>query len=90
MVRIGRLNVCEITIEDNSLSKFQSAITYDPARGWMLQDGYEGRPSTNGTWLYLSDAFEIYDGLVFKSHQIMFKVSADLENDIGFVCVIAN
>jgi len=73
IIRIGRLNVCEIPIEDNSLSKFQATIKYDDKKGWIIQDGNEGRPSTNGTWLYLAEPFEIYDGLIFKTQQIMFK-----------------
>ena len=87
MIKIGRSNACEIPIEDNSLSKFQAAITFDPEKGWIIRDGYEGRPSTNGTWLYLSEAFEIYDGLVFKTQQIIFKVEERMLSDVDLVCV---
>ena len=37
-------------------------------------DGNGMGPSTNGTWLYLNEEFEVYDGLVFKSHQVLFQV----------------
>jgi len=53
----------------------QAFITYVPDKGWTLTDGFDGRPSTNGTWLYVSEDFEIYDGLVFKAHQMLFKVN---------------
>ncbi len=74
IIRIGRLHSCEIHIEDNSLSKYQANISYDPEKGWILMDGYEGRQSTNGTWLYLSDNYSLYDGMVFKAHQTLLKV----------------
>ncbi len=75
MIRIGRHNGCEICIEDNTLSKRQAHVLFSPEKGWQLIDGYEGKPSTNGTWLYVSEDFEIYDGLIFKAHQTLFKVS---------------
>ena len=37
-------------------------------------DGYHDKPSTNGTWLYLNEDFEIYDGMVFKANQTIFNV----------------
>ena len=74
MIKVGRHNNCEICIEDSTLSKYQAHITYLPESGWMLTDGYDKKQSTNGTWLYISEQFEIYDGLVFKAHQTLFKV----------------
>ena len=35
---------------------------------WILNDGYEGRESTNGTWLYLNEDCELEEGMVFKSN----------------------
>ncbi len=75
IIRIGRLNNCEIPIEDTSLSKCQAHIEYAETRGWVLTDGYEGKASTNGTWLYLSEETEIDDGFIFKAHQTLFSVS---------------
>lgn len=40
----------------------------------MLIDGYNNKPSTNGTWLYLNDDFEMFDGMVFKANQTIFDV----------------
>jgi hypothetical protein len=49
---------------------------WDGQAGWKLIDGnWETcRPSTNGTWLYLSDEMEIYDGMVIKASQTLFQV----------------
>jgi hypothetical protein len=74
MIKIGRHNNCEICIEDSTLSKYQAHIIYVPEKGWVLVDGYESKPSTNGTWLYISEPFEVYDGLVFKAHETVYKV----------------
>jgi hypothetical protein len=39
---------------------------------WRLTDGYHGKVSTNGTWIYLNDDFEIFDSMVFKANQTIF------------------
>jgi hypothetical protein len=45
------MNNCEVQIEDNLLSKFQSHIAYDDEeKGWTFFDGFKSKPSTNGTW----------------------------------------
>jgi len=51
-IKIGRSKECEIRIEDNNLSKYHANIYYTEERGWILEDGYERNPSTNGTWFY--------------------------------------
>jgi len=39
-----------------------------------LEDGFEGKESTNGTWLYLNEDCVLEDGMVFKSNQTFFEV----------------
>jgi len=34
----------------------------------VLRDG-DGKPSTNGTWLFVDEYFLIYDNMVFKAGQ---------------------
>lgn len=41
---------------------------------WMAIDGYSGKQSTNGTWIYLNEDFEVYDGVSFKANQTIFSV----------------
>lgn len=48
-VNIGRLSSCEIQITDTMMSKNQAQILLAD-KGWTLHDGFNGRPSTNGTW----------------------------------------
>ncbi len=41
---------------------------------WVAIDGYNGKSSTNGTWIYLNEDYEIYDGVSFKANQTIFSV----------------
>ncbi len=74
-VQIGRTSSCEIRLEDTMLSKHQASLVYDEERGWMLEDGTKGKPSTNGTWLYLSDYWEIKSGTVVRACQSVFELN---------------
>jgi len=35
---------------------------------WLIEDGLNGKKSLNGTWLYLHEDFEMYDGMMFKAN----------------------
>jgi hypothetical protein len=83
-IKIGRMPDCEIKIDDNLLSKYQCHIKFE-GYGWVLHDGYGGKPSTNSNWyvhlsnylllrLYLNDDFEMYNGMVFKANHTLFEV----------------
>jgi len=41
----------------------------------VLTDGFEGRESTNGTWLYLNEDCDIENNMVFKSNQTFFEAT---------------
>ena len=71
---IGRHTECEIQIEDHLLSKYQAHIIYTKEKGWVLIDGVKAKPSTNGTWIYLSEKHKIYHGMIFKAIQTLFQV----------------
>ena len=76
-INLGRTPECDIQINDKLLSKTQSHIkvehTGDPQNyRWMLCDGIGGKPSTNGTWLYINEDLLLYEGLVFKANQTIF------------------
>lgn len=40
----------------------------------MISDGDGIKKSTNGTWLYVEDTFEIYNNLVLKAGDLLFKL----------------
>ena len=69
---IGRTKNCDITIDDILLSKINCFLYYEN-NIWMIQDGNkEGKQSTNGTWLYCSEDYEIFDEMIFKSNKYNF------------------
>lgn len=81
IIKIGRSNEAEVSIDDDLLSRFHCFIKFDPNRNvWILNDGcfsredYVIKTSTNGTWIYLKDDTEIYDDFIFKANQSVFRV----------------
>ena len=84
---IGRSPNCDIRIEDELLSKMQSTIYFDQnAEAWVIEDGYQGKSSTNGTWLYLNEEVKIRSGMLFKSNQTFFQAAiADGEDSSTFL-----
>jgi len=62
---IGRSPNCDIRIDDQLISKMQSTIKYEDGN-WILEDGRDGKESTNGTWYYLNQEQAIQDGMIFK------------------------
>jgi len=73
---IGRSPNCDIRVDDELLSKMQATILFDEQiHAWVLVDGYEGKKSTNGTWLYLNEEIPVKSGMLFKSNQTFFQAS---------------
>ena len=73
VVKIGRMPDCSIKFEDTSLSRYQCCLQYSAA-GWTLSDGDGSKPSTNGTWLFLDDYFQLETGTTFKAGMTLFRV----------------
>jgi len=70
-IRIGRMVDCCIKFEENSLSRYQCMASFAD-NIWSLEDGDGRKGSTNGTWLYVDDYFEVQDGMMFKAGQSLF------------------
>lgn len=64
---------CRIRFDDNSMSRYQCSISYEESKGWILKDGMGDKKSTNGTWLFVEEDHEIFDGLVFKAGKTLFE-----------------
>lgn len=71
-IQVGRMVDCRIRFDDNSLSRYQCTIKFENEK-WVLKDGDGKKSSTNGTWLFADEYFEIYDELVFKAGQTLFQ-----------------
>jgi len=72
---IGRDESCGISIEDTLVSKVQTTFRF--REGWEVVDGKgeSGRPSTNGTWLYVREDTELRPTMVLKVGQTLFQVA---------------
>jgi len=70
---IGRTEQCKIRFAENTLSRNQCRVFYKNSN-WILCDGLEGKPSTNGTWLFVDDFYKIKNQMVFKAGQTLFQV----------------
>ena len=62
-------NACNITLTF-------IRILYEEGH-WVIYDGDGKRASTNGTWLYLEDCYELIHGDIVKVMDIWFKVILD-------------
>ena len=68
-IKIGRSNQCDVAIEDAVLSKIQANIYFNQEKEcWYLEDGHNNKRSLNGTWLYLNEDYDIYNGMTFKAN----------------------
>lgn len=72
-VLIGRMVDCRIRFDDSNLSRYQCMVAYNEEKGWVLFDGDGDKKSTNGTWLFVDEEFEIFDGMVFKAGKTLFE-----------------
>ena len=82
-IKIGRGLNCEIVIDDILLSRVHCTIEYKNNIGWIIRDGYKNKEdveesmdiksSTNGTWLYVFDDTPIYEGMIIRSDNNLFR-----------------
>ncbi len=69
---IGRGEKDDVLLQDKMLSRVHCMIYYNE-NGWFIKDGNEnGKPSTNGTWVFAFDEMEIIDGMLFKANSNLF------------------
>ena len=92
-IKIGRMQDCSIKFDDNSLSRYQCTIRFTDDLGWTVSDGDGVKGSTNGTWLFLDDYFQIESGMVFKAGMTLFQVrgrqaSLEIAEDSGQVAEV--
>jgi pSer/pThr/pTyr-binding forkhead associated (FHA) protein len=73
------MNDCQLRFEDTSLSRYHCTLIYD--NYWFISDGDGEKHSTNGTWLFAENFFEVFDGMAFKVGETLFKVT--LTSDIA-------
>ena len=74
-ISIGRYELADVKLNDKLLSSIHCVINYSEKEGWKLMDGQSNKPSTNGTWIYINEEYEIYDQMIFKTNQTIFQAS---------------
>ena len=74
-ISIGRYELADIQLNDKLLSQIHCMINYKEDEGWKLIDGQQNKPSTNGTWIYINDQYQIYDKMIFKTNQNIFQAN---------------
>ena len=82
-IKIGRASNCEIVIDDILLSRIHCTIEYKNNIGWIIRDGYNNnknneesidiKASTNGTWLFAHEDTPIYEGMILRSDNNLFR-----------------
>ena len=63
-------------MDDSSLSRYHCIFTFDDT--WKLSDGDGEKSSTNGTWLFVENFFEILDEMIFKVGETLFKCQLEI------------
>lgn len=82
-IKIGRASNCEIVIDDILLSRVHCTIEYKNDLGWIIRDGYinkenveesiDNKGSTNGTWIYTFEDTPIYEGMILRYDNNLFR-----------------
>lgn len=75
-VTIGRSKECTLHVDrSTSFSRIQFRVVYDYSdKKWYIYDGDENKKSTNGTWLFLENYFEIKEYVNFRISSSLFNL----------------
>jgi len=76
VIKIGRMNDCQIKFDDNNLSRYQCTFKYFN-NSWHIIDGFRTKPSTNGTWLLVDNTIEVSHEMIVKIGQTLFRIEVE-------------
>jgi len=76
IITVGRNKDCTLHVDkSSSFSRVQFTIQYDDfSEKWLVYDGDKVKKSTNGTWLFLDNSFEIQNNTSFRIGSSLFNV----------------
>lgn len=67
VIKLGRNQTNDIVLDNFAYSRIHCSFFYSKEdESWYVQDGFEGKFSTNGTWLYLDWSWPIENNLSFR------------------------
>ena len=73
-ILVGRTQECKVRLKEGALSRVQCRIDFIDDK-WILKDGNgKDKRSTNGTWLWVAQSEQLYDGDLFKAGNAIFRV----------------
>jgi hypothetical protein len=79
IVKIGRNKDNDILLENYAYSRVHTSFFFNQNQQcWYVQDGYESKTSTNGTWIYLDSPWKIEDDVSFRVGSNFLKI---IKND---------
>jgi len=68
----GRLSTCTVVFDEYGVSRIQCKIFCEDGQ-WYLKDGDGFKKSTNGTWILLQDKKIMFNKMIFKVCNTVFK-----------------
>jgi len=71
LVRIGRKEGLELPYTEESISRIQCTFSFEDG-SWYVYDGNMEKPSTNGSWIMNTKIYEIQNGDIFKTGNVVF------------------
>jgi hypothetical protein len=80
-ITIGRHKSCKLVLDhDNTLSRINTLIYYHKGLDkWIVKDGHDGVPSTNGTWYYPLTPYEMLRDTSFRYGFANFLITLNKE-----------
>ena len=60
IITFGRDNLSTVKLNENMISKIHCTIEFKN-NNWVIYDGNGKKPSTNGTWMFCNEKFELND-----------------------------
>ncbi len=64
-VRLGRNKENEVILDGYAFSRIHTTF-YNYNEDWFIIDGYSDKSSTNGTWIYLDNDWNIVDNISLR------------------------
>jgi len=75
-ITMGRDKDCKIVMDSNIYSKIHCTIFFkESLKTWVIEDGNNGKRSTNGLWMLIENKVEIHEEQTFKVGSNVFKIS---------------
>lgn len=76
-ITIGRDPSCTLRVDKNNdvFSKIHITAEYkEEEKSWVVYDGTEAKPSTNGVWLFVQKPYKITSNTQFKLEESLFSI----------------